>query len=543
MTHGEPRRPWVRRACWIGVATVAFLYLLLTVSSVVLPRLESPCGRLTHVPPGLDSLATNHVRLDTRTARAWRQLDLAYRVEPNEALGFVLDRVGNDYVLLRISRLAALESGWFVYRDHAIVERHPVSDFPVPSGRLELERVGERIAVAFDAGPRLGIDSPRVDGAFEAVMFPPSSPDLHRRVTLGDVMLDGGVALRAFAGFERITSPATLAVVALLLVAAGRRVLRAAARRSLRYQAEHEPLAIALVLGSLALLFAGLSQVPRVELLMSFTDEERRVFRAFTTVIVLLSWAFLMLRDRVLRRFARWRGRGPLRPFAAPLLHVLFIVVCVVLLAVLFDRIQIRVEPRDELARPSAERAPRIACLGGSSTRGYPFPERWGAAYPMVLEKQLRARGRDAIVWNLGVESATLDYLMERFDRWLTPLAPTHLVLNNVANNAFGDPGPFRDGLDRLVRMARARGLDVILVKEPMLEVVYHAGRWASVGPFYPILDEVAAQDGAVVLDPVPRMVELRDELLFMDDVHLTPQGHRRMAEALLSVLAPAGPS
>ncbi len=542
MTNGEPRRRWVRQVCWLGAVAVAFLYLLLTVSPVVLPRLESPCGRLAHVPPGLDSLATNHVRLDTRTARAWRKLDLRYRVEPNEALSFVLDRVANDYVLLRVSRLPALESGWFVYREHALVERHPLADLPVAGGRLALERADGRIAARFDSGASVELESPRADGNFEAVMFPPSSPDLHRRVTLGEVTLDGGVPLRAFAGFERLVSPLTLMVVAVVAILVGRGGLRAAARRFLPHQSQHEPAAIALVLTSLSLLFAGLSQVPRVELLMSFTAEERRVFRTFATLVVAFTWLFLVLRDRVLARFQRVRGRGLFRWFATPFVHVLFIVVCVVVLAVLFDRIQIRVEPRDELARPSADRSLRVACLGGSSTRGYPFPERWGAAYPMVLEKLLGSPGRAAIVWNLGVESATLDYLSERFDRWLSPLAPTHLVLNNVANNAFGDPGSFRDALTRLVRTARGRGLSVVLVKEPMLEVVYHAGRWASVGPFYPVLDEVAAAEGAQVLDPIPGFVAERDELLFMDDVHLTPQGHRRMAEALLSMLAPAEP-
>jgi lysophospholipase L1-like esterase len=270
---------------------------------------------------------------------------------------------------------------------------------------------------------------------------------------------------------------------------------------------------------------------------MSFTKEERLVYRTFATVVVLLSFAFLVLRDALLRRLPRVRGKGLMRGFLVPPLYVFFIVVCFVLLVILFDRVQIRTEPTLELERPSQGLSPRIAVLGGSSTRGYPFPPLWGASYPMVLERLLDHDGAHAMVWNLGVESATLSYLSERFERWVGPLAPTHVVINNVANNAFGDPAPFRDGLTRVVDLALRHASHVILIKEPMLEMIYHAGRWASVGPFYPVLDEVAIEPGVTVLDPNPMLIEHRDELLFMDDVHLTPQGHRRMAEALAEKL------
>ena len=532
VAHEAGRTPRSRRVAWVASALVVFLYLLLTVSPVVLPRLVSPRGRLLHVAAGLDSLATNHVRLDTPPARPWRNVELDYRIRPNEALTFVLDRAGDDYALVRLSRLPGLDSIVAEVHGNAIVAKRALGFEPGESGHLRFQRLAGAIAVICDQRAREEVASARDGGTFEVTMFPPSSPDLHRRVSLGEVMLEGGIALPPLVAMERITSPVTLALVAGLAVWLGRGRLRAAAARALPHQHSAEVGAIATVLVCLAILLGAMTVIPRVQLLMSFTKEERLVYRTFASVVVALSFAFLALRDAVLGRWPRLRRKGLLRGFMVPPLYVVFIGVCFVLLVILFDRVQIRTEPTYELARLADGRSPRIAVLGGSSTRGYPFPPLWGASYPMVLERLLVAGGANAIAWNLGVESATLSYLTERYDRWVTPLAPTLVVINNVANNAFGDPGPFRDGLAELVEQALGHAQHVILVKEPMLEVVYLAGRWASVGPFYPMLDEVAKHPGVTVLDPVPMLTEQRDELLFMDDVHLTPQGHRRMAEA-----------
>lgn len=538
VADGASRSPRVRRVAWVASALVVFLYLLLTVSPLVLPRLASPCGRLLHVAAGLDSLATNQVRLDTPPARPWRNVELDYRIRPHEALTFVLDRVGDDYALVRLSRLPGLDSIVAEVRGNAIVAKRALGFEPGEGGHLRFQRLPGTIAVICDQRAREEVSSTRDDGLLEVTMFPPSSPDLHRRVTLGEVMLDGGIALPPLVAMERITSPGTLAIVAALAVWLARGRLRGAAARSLPYQRAAEPGAVATVLVCLLILLGAMTVIPRVQLLMSFTKEERLVYRTFASVVVALSFAFLALRDAVLRRWPRLRRKGLLRGILVPPLYVVFIAVCFVMLVILFDRVQIRTEPTHELTRPSDGRSPRIAILGGSSTRGYPFPLLWGASYPMVLERLLGgADGGGVIAWNLGVESATLSYLTERYDRWVTPLAPTHVVINNVANNAFGDPGPFRDGLAKLCEKALEHARHVILVKEPMLEVVYHAGRWASVGPFYPVLDEVAKRPGVTVLDPVPMLTERRDELLFMDDVHLTPQGHRRMAEALAAAI------
>lgn len=57
--------------------------------------------------------------------------------------------------------------------------------------------------------------------------------------------------------------------------------------------------------------------------------------------------------------------------------------------------------------------------------------------------------------------------------------------------------------------------------------------------PYHETMRRVARERGLLVVDPVPELLsaQRRGVELFIDECHLTPAGHERMAEALARVL------
>ncbi len=533
-----------------GLLASAVLCLIgvLECSHSVLPRLVSPCGRLVHVPAGDHSLGTNHIQLEVPAGASWSEVDVEYRVEPREALSFVLDRNGGDYAVVRVSRLEALASGVETLHENVVRSRQPfdaaANDALPARGTLRFARAGEVLQVTLPGDRVIPIQGPVAPGSFEIVPFPPSNFDLHERARVGTVRLTDGTTLEPRRLRDLATAPVTVAIAVAAAIGLGftRRGWRERMRRALPslvpWQSEHRPAAVAVWLGCVIAALVGLAFIPRAELLQSYSGDERGVFRVLVLIVTGWSAVFMRWRDRLLARSERVRQS---RFFTAPVLPLQWLVgtvFVVVVLVLLFDLIQVRVEPRKELARAEEGAVLRVPVLGGSTTRGFPFPKNWGGTYPRVLESELRqAVDPRAAVWNLGVDSAGLDSVRKRLERAIDELHPSHVVVNSIVNNGRFTAPEFRDAIAAFVAAEAPKVPHLLFVKEPALEPIYQAHRWMTIAHLYPALDEGARGANVEVVDPLPAFLAHRDEFLFMDDVHLAPRGHQLLAQVLAEAI------
>lgn len=104
----------------------------------------------------------------------------------------------------------------------------------------------------------------------------------------------------------------------------------------------------------------------------------------------------------------------------------------------------------------------RLVALGDSLTAGYQLPP--DAAFPVVLEKALRAKGFDVRVENAGVSGDTTSAGRDRLD-WAVPDGIHGVILELGANDALRgiDPGIARASLDEIVARLKARGIRVLM--------------------------------------------------------------------------------
>lgn len=516
-----------------GIAIAAF-------SNDVLPRLVSHCGRLVHEEIDDRAISTNQSRLVLPARRGWRRIEARFHVAPNEALSLVIGRggSGSDYTVVRLSALDSLASGVLRLSGDRVAERWPSA--AGGDGALRLERTASGLVVAIDGRAPVTVAAPSDAASFEAVLFPPSSPKLHDRLTLGAITLDDGTALAPSYPREVLGSPFFLGGLVALAGFAARRRLEAWLSRRFAHQLDHAPHAITVCLVCAIALVALVMLIPRYELLPSFRAKERLLYRVLLGVAMLACWLFTRLREAVVRRFTRARASRFFRPAFVPLQLVLTTAaVLIVFVALQFSFA--RFEPAEESAPVAGDARIRIAALGGSQTRGYPYPKGWPGAFPSLLEAPLsRAAGQPVAVWNFGVDSAGLDHIVEHLPARLAAARPTHLLVDSIVNSApGGNAETYRASLARFLEATHSGEAKLVMVKEPDLEPVYGHSRWPSIAGLYPVLDELAGKAGVPVIDPVPALAAHRDEFLFLDDVHFTPHGHRVMAGALANALAP----
>jgi hypothetical protein len=92
----------------------------LTFSDIALAKIVSDHGRLAVDRIGPDALAFNHSRL---LKPDWADIDLSYSLAPNETLNFVLDRQGDDFDVVRLSRLPSQESALLSFAEGHVVSK------------------------------------------------------------------------------------------------------------------------------------------------------------------------------------------------------------------------------------------------------------------------------------------------------------------------------------------------------------------------------------------------------------------------------------
>jgi acyl-CoA thioesterase-1 len=168
----------------------------------------------------------------------------------------------------------------------------------------------------------------------------------------------------------------------------------------------------------------------------------------------------------------------------------------------------------------AAEKPVRIVALGDSLTAGYGLPA--DAAFPVRLEKALRAKGLAVEVSNAGVSGDTASGGLARLD-WSVPEGTDAVILELGANDMLRgvDPKVTRAALTEIVRRLTARRITVLL-----------AGMRAApnLGPDYgrafeSIYSDLASQDGVLLYPFFLDGVAADGKLNQRDGLHPTAAG------------------
>ncbi len=180
-------------------------------------------------------------------------------------------------------------------------------------------------------------------------------------------------------------------------------------------------------------------------------------------------------------------------------------------------------------ALAQAGRPVRLVALGDSLTAGYGLPAE--AAFPAVLERALKQRGRQVEVVNAGVSGDTASGGLDRLD-WSVPDGTDGVILELGANDMLRgvDPAVTRRALETIIQRLQARGIPVML-----------AGMLASrnLGPDYvnrfdAIYRDLAQKYGLVLYPFFLNGVAGQRDLNLPDGVHPTAQGVQRIVQGIL---------
>jgi acyl-CoA thioesterase-1 len=131
----------------------------------------------------------------------------------------------------------------------------------------------------------------------------------------------------------------------------------------------------------------------------------------------------------------------------------------IVALMTLFAALTLAAAPSD--AAPDS-RPLKLVAFGDSLTAGYRLPA--DAAFPAVLERALKSRGRAVAIANAGVSGDTTTGGLDRLD-WSIPDDTSGVILELGANDMLRgtDPAVTRKALDAMIARLKARGIPVLL--------------------------------------------------------------------------------
>ena len=162
----------------------------------------------------------------------------------------------------------------------------------------------------------------------------------------------------------------------------------------------------------------------------------------------------------------------------------------------------------------------RIVAFGDSLTAGYRLAP--GEAFPVKLEKALRAKGLAVEIANAGVSGDTTAAGLERLD-WAIPDGTEIVILELGANDALRglDPAIARRNLEAIVKRITAKGARILLTG-------MHAPRnWGDdyVKRFDTIYPELAKAHNLALYPFFLEGVALRPDLNLDDGLHPNAKG------------------
>jgi acyl-CoA thioesterase-1 len=177
---------------------------------------------------------------------------------------------------------------------------------------------------------------------------------------------------------------------------------------------------------------------------------------------------------------------------------------------------------------------PKVAVLGDSIGAGQFLSDQ--QAFPSVVERELRARGKNVVLINASVRDDTTADGLRRID-WLLQQKP-NVVVVELGENDKRQAVPVREverNLRAILTKVIAAGAHVLLLGASS-EPDRNAGDVAYAHELAAIYPRIAAEL-SVSFVPFLQGVAGRRELTLPDGVHPTPEGHERIAGHLLDPL------
>lgn len=168
----------------------------------------------------------------------------------------------------------------------------------------------------------------------------------------------------------------------------------------------------------------------------------------------------------------------------------------------------------------AASQPVRIVALGDSLTAGFGIAA--GDAFPVKLERALRAKDLPVEIVNAGVSGDTASGGLSRLD-WSAPVGTMGVILELGANDALRgvDPAVTRKALDDMLRRLKDRGIKVLLcgMRAPPNMGPDYVARFDAIYP------ELAAAHGALLYPFFLDGVAAERELNQPDGLHPTAAG------------------
>lgn len=171
----------------------------------------------------------------------------------------------------------------------------------------------------------------------------------------------------------------------------------------------------------------------------------------------------------------------------------------------------------------------RIVALGDSLTAGYGLPA--NAAFPVVLQQALAARGIAVNVANAGVSGDIAQGGLDRLD-WSVPDGTDGVIVELGANDALRgmDPAGTRRAIEGIVTRLKARGIAVMLAgmeAPPNLGPDY-------VARFRGLYSEIAERHNLVLYPFFLEGIAGRRDVNLPDGIHPTAEGVRIIVRRIL---------
>jgi acyl-CoA thioesterase-1 len=177
----------------------------------------------------------------------------------------------------------------------------------------------------------------------------------------------------------------------------------------------------------------------------------------------------------------------------------------------------------------AGDREPLVIFLGDSLTAGHLLPA--DQAYPALVAKSLRAKGRPIRFVNAGISGDTTSGGLDRLP-WLLEQKPDLLVVGLGVNDAFrGQPVErIEANLRSIVRQAKDAGVRVLLLgmRVPTNYGPDYTGTFAAIYP------RLAKSEKTALMPFLLEGVGGHPDLNFDDGIHPNQEGQRLIADNVL---------